>query len=136
MSFLVIGGAGYVGSHMVKRLLSKGHSVTVLDNLSRGHRDATLSAITTAAERMTAGTLKGAMAFNLGTENGFSVLEVIESCRKITGIPIQYKMGPRRPGDPPRLVANSGKARKELGWVPRYREVDKIVETAWRWFSA
>ena len=44
MSFLVIGGAGYVGSHMVKRLLSKGHSVTVLDNLSRGHRDATLSA--------------------------------------------------------------------------------------------
>ena len=47
MSFLVIGGAGYVGSHMVKRLLSKGHSVTVLDNLSRGHRDATLSAITT-----------------------------------------------------------------------------------------
>lgn len=98
-----------------------------VDDLSNAHLSA--------AERMADGTIPGAAAFNLGTEKGFSVLEVIESGRSVTGMPIQYKVGPRRPGDPPRLVANSDAAKRELKWQPRYRDLNKIVETAWRWFS-
>jgi UDP-glucose 4-epimerase len=77
----------------------------------------------------------GALAFNLGTGRGHSVLQVIESCRAVTGLPIQYRIGPRRAGDPPRLVAESGSAREALGWRPAYEDIDRIVETAWRWFS-
>jgi UDP-glucose 4-epimerase len=84
---------------------------------------------------MQAGKLKGANAFNLGTERGFSVLEVIECGRRVTGVPIQFKIGPRRPGDPPELVADSAAAKRTLGWIPRYTELDAIVATAWRWFS-
>jgi len=86
-----------------------------------------------AAQRLASGISKGAAAYNLGTGLGFSVLEVIESCRRITGTGISYKKGPRRPGDPPRLVADNSLATRELGWEPRYRELDRIVETAWLW---
>ena len=70
---------------------------------------------------------------NLGTGNGFSVREVIECCREVTGCDIKEVMGQRRPGDPPRLVADATKAREFLGWIPEYQTIKPIVETAWNW---
>jgi UDP-glucose 4-epimerase len=72
-------------------------------------------------------------AFNLGTGRGYSVREVIELSRKITGRPIAVVEGPRRAGDPPELVAGADKARRKLGWQPRYTTLDTIIETAWHW---
>lgn len=70
---------------------------------------------------------------NLGTGRGYSVREVIESCRKITGHPIPEVLGERRAGDPPELIADASRARKILDWKPKYAEIEQIVETAWRW---
>jgi UDP-glucose 4-epimerase len=70
---------------------------------------------------------------NLGTGRGHSVREVIEACRRVTGQPIPEVVGPRRPGDPPALVADSSKARSLLQWRPRYDDIDPIVRTAWAW---
>ncbi len=70
---------------------------------------------------------------NLGTGNGFSVREVIECCREVTGKPIKEVMGQRRAGDPAELVANAKMANEVLGWVPEYKELRPIVETAWNW---
>jgi UDP-glucose 4-epimerase len=72
---------------------------------------------------------------NLGTGRGYSVREVIDSCRRISRKTINVKESPRRAGDPPELVAASDFAQKTLGWKPRYTELDAIVETAWRWHS-
>lgn len=71
--------------------------------------------------------------FNLGNGNGFSVREVIETARKITGKNIKAVEDARRPGDPPVLVGSSKKAREILKWEPKYDELSKIVETAWKW---
>jgi UDP-glucose 4-epimerase len=71
--------------------------------------------------------------YNLGNGNGYSVKEVIETARKVTGKEILSIESPRRSGDPSRLVASSEKIRKELGWVPRYPQLEAIVETAWNW---
>jgi UDP-glucose 4-epimerase len=79
---------------------------------------------------------KGQGAYNLGIGHGFSVLEVVESARRVTGHPIPAVMGERRPGDPARLVAGVGRARTELGWTPRFTEIDAIVESAWKWHAA
>ena len=73
---------------------------------------------------------------NLGTERGYSVLEVIEACREVTGEDIKAVVGPRRPGDPPALVADASKARDILGWTPEYQDIKAIVKTAWDWHSA
>jgi len=73
--------------------------------------------------------------YNLGSGQGFSVLEVIETCRKVTGHAIPVQMGDRRPGDLPRLVADSLKIKQELGWEPEYDDLEKIVQTAWNWHS-
>lgn len=70
---------------------------------------------------------------NLGNGLGFSVLEVIETARRITGKPIEIKIEPRREGDPDRLVADAAKAREVLGWQPEFAELDKIIESAWNW---
>ena len=75
----------------------------------------------------------GSRRYNLGNGQGFSVKEVIESARRITGHPILARMGARRPGDPATLVAGSDTIRRELGWKPRYPELEAIIETAWRW---
>lgn len=99
------------------------------------HVDDLASAHLAAAERMVGSTFTGFNAYNLGIGKGFSVLEVIESCRRVTGAEIQYRKAPRRAGDPPRLVADSRAAQRDLGWQPRYTELDPIVATAWRWFS-
>ncbi len=75
----------------------------------------------------------GAHVFNLGIDKGFSVLEVIEAVKEVTGAKISYKVAEPRPGDVATLVADSSKARQELDWNPRYTELPKIIETAWRW---
>lgn len=74
-------------------------------------------------------------AYNLGSGHGFSVQEVIEACRRVTGHPIPTMVGERRPGDPARLVADASRARLSLGWKPQFVELDAIVQTAWRWHS-
>jgi UDP-glucose 4-epimerase len=71
--------------------------------------------------------------YNLGTGGGSSVREVIESCRKITGRKIETIEKPRRPGDPPRLIASSKRIKKELGWQPQFQSLDTIIESAWKW---
>ena len=73
------------------------------------------------------------LIFNLGIGDGFSVQQVIESARRVTGHPIPTELQPRRPGDPAVLVAGSEKAIRELGWKPRYTQLDDIVRTAWAW---
>jgi UDP-glucose 4-epimerase len=76
---------------------------------------------------------KGRLVFNLGNGQGFSVREVIESARRVTGHAIPAEIHPRRAGDPAVLVASSEKAIRELGWKPKYIELDEIVRTAWIW---
>ncbi len=71
--------------------------------------------------------------YNLGNGDGYSVREVIRTCEKITGQKIPAVEKPRRPGDPPRLVACADKARKELGWTPRFPRLDDIIAAAWTW---
>lgn len=76
---------------------------------------------------------EGRLIYNLGNGQGFSVREVIESARRVTGRAIPAELHPRRAGDPAVLVASSEKAIRELGWKPRYTELDDIVRTAWEW---
>jgi UDP-glucose-4-epimerase GalE len=71
--------------------------------------------------------------FNVGIGRGYSVREVVRAAEEVTGKKIAVKEGPRRPGDPPALVAASDKIRRELGWAPKYTELRPIVETAWNW---
>jgi UDP-glucose 4-epimerase len=71
--------------------------------------------------------------YNLGTGGGASVREVIAACRKITGKEIDTVEKPRRPGDPPRLIASSDKIKNELGWRPQFQSLDEIIESAWKW---
>jgi UDP-glucose 4-epimerase len=71
--------------------------------------------------------------FNLGIGGGVSVLEVIEACRAVTGKKIPILNQPRRPGDPPRLVASARKAHDVLGWRPQYQRIEDIVSSAWNW---
>ena len=72
-------------------------------------------------------------ACNLGNQQGYSVIDVIETARKVTGLDIPTKVCPRRAGDPAVLVASSNRAKSELGWKPRFPELESIVESAWRW---
>ncbi len=73
------------------------------------------------------------LIMNLGNGSGFSVKEVIDSARRVTGHAIPVEMKPRRPGDPARLVASSEKAKAELGWKPQIPEIDRILASAWEW---
>jgi UDP-glucose 4-epimerase len=73
------------------------------------------------------------MICNLGNGTGYSVLQVIEAAREVTGHPIPARMAPRRPGDPAMLVASSAKIRAELGWEPRYPDLHDILLSAWQW---
>jgi UDP-glucose-4-epimerase GalE len=74
--------------------------------------------------------------YNLGLGRGYSVREVIESARKVTGQEIPVRFGERRPGDPAVLFANADKIRRELGWTPRITSLDEIVASAWRWVQS
>ncbi|MFC4696479.1 UDP-glucose 4-epimerase GalE [Enterococcus aquimarinus] len=71
--------------------------------------------------------------FNLGSNNGYSVKEMLDAAREVTGKEIAAKVAPRRAGDPASLVASSEKAKTVLGWEPEYTDVKKIIETAWNW---
>jgi UDP-glucose 4-epimerase len=71
--------------------------------------------------------------YNLGNGDGYSVRQVIQMCEKVTGKKIPAFEKPRRPGDPPRLVASANKAIQELGWKPKYPKLEDIVTTAWAW---
>lgn len=73
------------------------------------------------------------LIYNLGNGLGYSVREVIQTARAVTGHPIPTVESPRRPGDPPRLVASSEKIRRELGWQPRFPGLDTIIASAWEW---
>lgn len=79
---------------------------------------------------------KGSRTYNLGNGEGFTVKEIIETARQITGHPIPATVGPRRPGDPAVLIASSERIRRELGWQPRYPHPRDIIESAWRWHLA
>jgi UDP-glucose 4-epimerase len=73
------------------------------------------------------------LIYNIGNGQGFTVREVIGSVRRVTGKPIEVDEQPRRPGDPAVLVASSEKIKRELGWNPKFADLDKIVATAWDW---
>jgi UDP-glucose 4-epimerase len=96
-----------------------------VDDLGRAH--------VAALQRLQAGE---GMRLNLGTGRGYSVREVIEACRRVTGHAIPAEIGPRRPGDPPELVADSSRAQRELNWRCEYNDIESIVRTAWKWHSS
>ena len=72
-------------------------------------------------------------AYNLGNEKGFSVKNIIETVENIVGQKITVKKGPPRPGDPPCLIGDSAKIKRELGWKPNYQDISEIIGTAWQW---
>jgi UDP-glucose 4-epimerase len=75
----------------------------------------------------------GSRVYNLGNGNGYSVREVIDTARSVTGAEIPAETGPRRPGDPATLIASSDKIEQELGWSPQYSDLEDIIATAWEW---
>jgi UDP-glucose-4-epimerase GalE len=79
---------------------------------------------------------KAELKYNLGIGRGYSVREVIRAVEEVTGKKVPVQEGPRRPGDPPVLVASSAKIQNELGWRPRYTEIKAIVQTAWNWHKS
>ncbi len=76
------------------------------------------------------------LVYNIGTGTGFSVKEVIEAARTVTGHPIPAEETPRRPGDPARLVASSDKVQEELGWKAEHSSIENILKTAWGWHES
>jgi UDP-glucose 4-epimerase len=79
---------------------------------------------------------QGSRTYNLGNGRGFSVKEVVETARAVTGCPIPAEVGPRRPGDPAILIAGSAHIREELGWQPQYPDLREMIATAWEWHKA
>ena len=78
----------------------------------------------------------GSVTWNLGTETGHSVLEVLAAVARVAGQPVPHELAPRRPGDPPVLVASARRIRTEAGWQPRHAALDDIVRTAFAWRAA
>jgi len=76
---------------------------------------------------------KGSCVYHLGSGTGFSVKQVVETAREVTGRAIPFTIGPRRAGDPPILVADSEKIRRELGWNPQHNSLREIIASAWKW---
>jgi UDP-glucose 4-epimerase len=95
-----------------------------VEDLARAHR--------LAIEATSPGT---AEVFNVGTGTGHSVLEVLRACEEVAGRKVPFETAPRRPGDPPALVASPARLRDRLGWTPRFASLRAVVETAWRWHS-
>ena len=98
------------------------------------HVDDLCSAHLLALEKLVAGNVSS--AYNLGNGQGFSVSEVIASASLVTGLPIPSLIAERRLGDPPRLVANSDRAVRELGWQIKYPQIETIIEDAWRFMNS
>lgn len=84
-----------------------------------------------ALEALLEGREKG--EYNLGSEQGYTVLEVLKTAKKVTGKEIKFEFGPRRAGDPAVLIASSEKIKRELGWRPRCSSLEQIISTAWKW---
>ncbi len=78
----------------------------------------------------------GSSAYNMGNGGGFSVKEVVEVCRKVSGRPIPVEVHPRRAGDPATLVAGAEKIRRDLGWKPKFPGLEQIIRTAWDWHKS
>lgn len=97
------------------------------------HVDDLAEAHLLALEKLTPG---AEMRYNLGIGHGYSVREVIRTVEEVTGKIVPVKEGPRRPGDPPVLIASSAKIQRELGWKPKYMDLRGIVETAWKWHQS
>ena len=76
---------------------------------------------------------KSRLIYNIGNGQGFTVLEVIDSVRRVTGRPIAVEEHNRRPGDPAVLVASSERIKSELGWKPQFAALDQIIASAWEW---
>lgn len=77
----------------------------------------------------------GVTVYNIGSEQGATVLEVIEMARRVTGRPIPVRECPRRPGDAPASLASAGKIRRELGWEPAASDLETIISSAWDWLQ-
>jgi len=86
-----------------------------------------------AAQQLLAGRIESTEAFNLANGNGFSVFQVIDVCREVTGQPIAYRLAPNRQGDPSVLVGDAKKAFEVLNWRPKIRDLKEIIKTAWLW---
>ena len=78
----------------------------------------------------------GSRIYNLGSEEGFSVREIIETAKKVTGVDFTVTEEARRSGDPAVLVASSAKIKAELGWQPQYSTVEEIIKSAWKWHQS
>ncbi len=98
------------------------------------HIDDLAQAHALALERLLDGDPGG--CYNLGNGAGYSVREVIETAGRVTGRPIPHRSAARRPGDPATLIGSSDRAMSELGWRPRFGDLETIIETAWRWHEA
>ena len=94
------------------------------------HVDDLISAHVTALDALAPGDER---VYNVGIGSAYSVRQVVEACRRVTGEPIASRDGDRRPGDPSTLYADPTRIRDELGWRPDHTDLDAIVETAWRW---
>lgn len=75
-------------------------------------------------------------SYNVGIGAGYTNREIADAVRRVTGIDLQVQMGPRRPGDPAELVADSSKLRREFGWKPRYPDLETIIGSAWKWHTS
>jgi len=150
VNVLVTGAAGYIGSIVTEELIREGYTVVASEHQDHipvfgtdyETKDGTcirdyIHVLDIAKAHALALTYletnNSNKVFNLGNGEGFSVIEVIETARKVTGAKIPVVDHPRRPGDPPILVANSDLARKELKWQPEYPELEAIIESAWEW---
>lgn len=89
-----------------------------------------------AAQRLLANDVKGIEVYNLANGAGFSVLEMIATCREVTGQPIEFQQMPRRQGDPATLIGDANHARAVLGWVPMHTKLKDIISTAWIWMES
>lgn len=97
-----------------------------VDDLSRAH----IAVFDKLAEQGTC------LFYNLGTGKPVSVLEIIQAVEKVTGLKVPYRLGDRRPGDPPALYADSSLAQRELGWTPQFMNIEDTIATAWKWHQA
>jgi len=98
------------------------------------HVEDLCSAHLKALERLVTASDAGAERFNLGVNRGYSVLEVIDACRRITGVDIAYRTSPRRAGDPPELVADATRAMSTLDWRPEHADLEHAIVHAWDWY--
>lgn len=89
-----------------------------------------------ALDRLGSGQESGSTIYNLGTERGTTVLEVVKAAEQVLGIKVPFEVHPRRPGDAETLIADASKAQNELGWRPRHSSIEEILKSAWEWEQA